>query len=80
MKLTDVTRKALTLRRQQKKLKAQGYKHLDCGALIKPFVGIWNGDEIITAVEIAADGKGLFVKTEKTGRILGSMPVQQKVA
>ena len=63
MKVTKFTKDAIAYRRQQRRLLADGWDHVE-----DPVWEIDRGgrcDEVIVAVEIATDGKSLYVKTAK---------------
>lgn len=61
MRITEFTKSALAYRRQRRDMKAAGWDHV---------AGPWEierggrYDHIIVAVEIATNGKSLYVKTE----------------
>lgn len=63
MKVTDTTRNALAYRRQRKRLLAAGYEPAR-DPLLEIICGGRRREKII-AVEISADGKGIYVKTDK---------------
>ena len=64
MKVTDITRTALKVRREAKRMQADGWERVGEGGgklweLHRG--GRWR--EIITEVKIAADGKSLWIRT-----------------
>lgn len=66
MKVTDATRRILAYRRDKRKRIADGWEFVnsDGGKLWEINRG-WRWDHVITHVEIAVGGKGLWVKTAR---------------
>lgn len=64
MKVTDFTRTALAVRREEKRMKAAGYERVaENGGKLWELHRGYRWRHVITDVKIAADGKTLWIKT-----------------